>query len=83
MSESTENSIKSPYKSPVKIIGWLFGNAMENFDNLLPIQATTSAAASILTDKSFCPTKQNVIQHWMACVDKNSTSTLQNKTQNF
>ena len=65
-SESTENAIKSPYKSPVKMFGWLFGNPMENFD------MTTSASTS--TDKSFCPTKQNVIQHWMACVDKNRDS---------
>ena len=67
-SESTENAIKSPYKSPVKMFGWLFGNPMENFD------MTTSASTSTSTDKSFCPTKQNVIQHWMACVDKNRKS---------
>ena len=71
-SESTENAIKSPYKSPVKTFGWLFGNSMETFDDLLPIHVTTSASTS--TNKSFCPTKQNVIQHWMACVDKNRDS---------
>ena len=75
MSEVSEVSeaVKSPFKSPVKSIGWLFGDPLENFENLWPIPASSS------TDKSFCPTKQNVIQHWMFCVDKNRDSYLSNK----
>ena len=79
MSEVSEESevseqVKSPFKSPVKSIGWLFGDPLENFDNLWPIPASS-------TDKSFCPTKQNVIQHWMFCVDKNRDSYQSNKNE--
>ena len=63
-SEVSENPIKSPFKSQSDSIGWLFGTSMENFDNF----------GTILTDKSFCPTKKNVIQHWIFCVDKNRDS---------
>ena len=72
VSEVSED-VKSPFKSPVKSIGWLFGDPLESFDNLWPISASSS------TDKSFCPTKQNVIQHWMFCVDKNRDSYQSNK----
>ena len=57
-----------PQKSRFDAIGWLFGNPLETFDDLLPI------GAPISTDKSICPTKQNVIQHWIFCFDKNRTS---------
>ena len=62
-----------PFKSRFQAIGWLFGNPIETFDNLLPM-VTTSASSSKSTDNSFCPTKQNVIQHWMSCFDKKRTS---------
>ena len=77
MSEVSEVSeaVKSPFKSPVKSIGWLFGDPLENFENLWPIPASSSSS----TDKSFCPTKQNVIQHWMFCVNKNRDSYQSNK----
>ena len=71
VSELSE-AVKSPFKSPVKSIGWLFGDPLESFDNLWPISSSS-------TDKSFCPTKQNVIQHWMFCVDKNRDSYQSNK----
>ena len=61
-----------PQKSRFAALGWLFGNPIETFDNLLPMVA--SVASPVSMDKSFCPTKQNVIQHWMACVDKNRDS---------
>ena len=61
------SSSKRPMKSRFQAIGWLFGDPIETFDNL---DLTITDPASF--DK--CPTKQNVIQHWMFCFDKNRTS---------
>ena len=59
-SSSSPSVTKRPKKSRFEAIGWLFGNPIETFDNLLPIVTA--------------PTKQNVIQHWMFCFDKNRNS---------
>ena len=68
LSSASVTKAKRPKISRYQAIGWLFGNPIETFDNLLPMVA--SVASPVSTDKSFCPTKQNVIQHWIFCYDK-------------
>ena len=65
-------TVKRPYKSKSEALGWLFGNPMDSFDSLIPATTTTTPAPS--KDYSFCPTKQNIIQHWMSCMDKTRNS---------
>ena len=60
-----------PKKTRFELIGWLFSNPIATFDNLLPV---VRDPAHDSTDKSRCHTKQNVIQHWMFCFDKNRIS---------
>ena len=62
-------TVKRPYKSKSEALGWLFGNPMDSFNSLIPVMTPASSK-----DHSFCPTKQNVIQHWMACMDKKRNS---------
>ena len=62
------------YKTRSEALGWLFGDPMDNFDSLIP--AMTPASSE---DYSFCPTKQNVIQHWIACMDKTRNSFIYDK----
>ena len=72
MSLSSASVTKRPKISRFQAIGWLFGNPLETFDNLLPL--ATSMASPVSLDKSLCPTKQNVIQHWIFCYDKKRNS---------
>ena len=75
MSSSSASVTKRPKISRFQAIGWLFGNPLETFDNLLPMVASVASVASpVSMDKSFCPTKQNVIQHWIFCYDKKRNS---------
>ena len=62
-------AVQHPFKSRSEALGWLFGNPLDSFDSLIPV--TTPASPK---DYSFCPTKQNVIQHWMACMDRTRNS---------
>ena len=61
-------TVKRPYKSKSEALGWLFGNPIDSFDGLIPVITPASK------DYSFCPTKQNIIQHWMWCIDKTRDS---------
>ena len=72
---SLKATVQRPYKSKSEALEWLFGDPLDSFTNHIPV--TTAQASS--KDYSFCPTKQNVIQHWMFCVDKNRNSYLSNK----
>ena len=58
--ESSPAPSKISFKTKSKLLGWLFGNPLETFDNLV-----TSSSTEI----SF-PTDQNVMQHWMYLVDE-------------
>ena len=70
MSSPLKATVQRPYKSKSETLGWLFGDPIDSFANHIPV--TTAQASS--KDYSFCPTKQNVIQHWMACMDKTRNS---------
>ena len=61
-------TVKRPYKSKSEALGWLFGNPLESFNSFIPL------TTPLLKDYSFCPTKQNVIQHWIYCMDKTRNS---------
>ena len=61
-------TVQRPYKSRSEALGWLFGNPMDSFDSLIPVTPPSSM------DYSFCPTKQNVVQYWMNCMDKTRNS---------
>ena len=74
MSLSSASVTKRPKISRFQAIGWLFGNPLETFDNLLPLPLAASVASPVSLDKSLCPTKQNVIQHWIFCYDKKRNS---------
>ena len=69
MSSSSTTLPKRPYKSKSEALGWLFGNPIDSFNSLIPVITPAS-----LKDYSFCPTKQNIIQHWMSCMDKTRNS---------
>ena len=61
-SSNAENSSKASrisFKTKFKQFGWLFGNPLETFDNLI----------STSTEISW-PTDQNIMQHWMYLVDE-------------
>ena len=64
MSKESSPSPKISFKTKFKLLGWLFGNPLETFDNLV-----TSSSTEI----SF-PTDQNVMQHWMYLVDERRDS---------
>ena len=66
MSSPAKATVKRPYRSKSEALGWLFGDPLDSFATNVPI--TTAL------DYSFCPTKQNVIQHWIACMDKTRNS---------
>ena len=66
---SASATVKRPYKSKSEALGWLFGNPIDSFNSLIPVITPAS-----LKDYSFCPTKQNIIQHWMSCMDKTRNS---------
>ena len=68
MSSPAKATVQRPYKSRVEALGWLFGNPLNSFENLVTIAPASSM------DYSFCPTKQNVVQHWIACMDKTRNS---------
>ena len=61
-------TVKRPFKSKSEVLGWLFGNPIDSFDSLIPVTAAPAL------DYSFCPTQKNVVQHWMACMDKTRNS---------
>ena len=61
-------TVKRPYKSKSEALGWLFGNPLESFKSFIPV------TTPLLKDYSFCPTKQNVIQHWMFFMDETRNS---------
>ena len=61
-------TVKRPFKSKSEVLGWLFGNPMDNFNSLIPLIPATAK------DYSFCPTKKNVVQHWISCMDKTRNS---------
>ena len=65
-------TVKRPYKSRSEALGWLFGDPIDSFADLFPV--TTTTAPTSTKDFSFCPTKQNVVQHWIACIDKTRNS---------
>ena len=52
------------FKTKFELLGWLFGNPLDSFDNLVP-----SISASRSTDISW-PTEKNVMQHWIHLVDE-------------
>ena len=65
---SSPATVQRPFKSRSEALGWLFGNPMNSFNSLAP---TISPASK---NYSFCPTKQNVVQYWMECMDKTRNS---------
>ena len=68
---SSPSPVKRPFKTRSEALGWLFGDPIDSFANN-HVQVTTTPAFA--KDYSFCPTKQNVIQHWMSCMDKTRNS---------
>ena len=69
--ESSEESSSSKlFKTKFKLLGWLFGNPLEKFDNLV---ITPSTSESSSTDIPW-PTEQNVMQLWMHLVDEKRDS---------
>ena len=62
-SSSVSKSSKTPFKTKFEIFGWLFGNPLETFDNLVTSPSTL-----------VWPTDQNVFQHWMYLVDERRDS---------
>ena len=59
-------TVQRPFKSRSEALGWLFGDPIDSFASF-----ATPASSK---DYSFCPTKKNVVQHWMACMDKTRNS---------
>ena len=68
-SPSNTTTVQRPFKLRSEALGWLFGDPIDSFAN--HIQVTTTPATK---DYSFCPTKQNIVQHWMARIDKTRNS---------
>ena len=68
MSSPSKATVKRPFKSRSEALGWLFGDPIDSFADHIPVTSTPAK------DYSFCPTKQNIIQHWMYCVDKTRNS---------
>ena len=68
MSSASKVTVKRPFKTRSEALGWLFGDPMDSFDCLIPVITPASK------DYSFCPTKKNVVQYWMACMDKTRNS---------
>ena len=63
-------NVQRPFKSRSEALGWLFGKPLDSFNSLAPL----TTVPALPEDYSFCPTKQNVGQYWMACVDKTRNS---------
>ena len=61
-------TVQRPFRSKSETLGWLFGTPLDNFKDNIPV------TTALMKDYSFCPTKQNVVQHWMACMDKTRNS---------
>ena len=59
---------KSPFKTRYESLGYFFGQPLESFDNLLPVQPSTSAIATAK------PTDLDVIRHWMYQEDQSRTT---------
>ena len=70
MSSPVKATVNRPFKSRFEALGWLFGDPIDSFANHIPVTSTSASEK----DYSFCPTKQNVVQHWMACMDKTRNS---------
>ena len=62
-------TVRSPFKTRSEALGWLFGNPLDSFDSLISVTTPPSSK-----DYSFCPTKKNVVQHWISCMDKTRNS---------
>ena len=77
MSSTSKATVKRPFKTRSEALGWLFGDPIDSFANHIPV--TTPASVK---DYSFCPTKQNVVQHWIACMDKTRNSFIQSPNKN-
>ena len=69
MSSPSKATVKRPFKSRYETFGWLFGDPIDSFANHILVTSTPASK-----DYSFCPTKQNVVQHWMACMDRTRNS---------
>ena len=70
-SSSTPTPPKTLFKTKFKLLGWLFGNPLETFDNLLP--ATSPSTSGSHLDIPL-PSDQNILQHWMYLVDEKRDS---------
>ena len=70
MSSASKETVKRPFKTRSEALGWLFGDPIDSFANHISVTSTPASAK----DYSFCPTKQNIVQHWMACIDKTRNS---------
>ena len=64
--ESPPKAKKSP-KTRYESLGYFFGQPLESFENLLPVQPSTSAIAPK-------PTDLDVIRHWMYLEDQSRTT---------
>ena len=70
----SSDTVKRPFKSRSEALGWLFGNPLDSFNSLISVTTPPSSK-----DYSFCPTKQNIVQHWIACMDKTRNSFIYDK----
>ena len=69
---SSSTPSKKSFSTKFKLLGWLFGNPLESFDNLVPVNATPSTSGS--QQDIPLPTDQNILQHWIYLVDERRDS---------
>lgn len=75
---------KSPFKPRYEAIGWMFGNPLADFNNLLPVKEpgpstsksqTPSSLSEVAMDMDkILPSNLDVINHWIFVCDKTRTS---------
>ena len=70
--ESSSNTPSKTFKTKFKLLGWLFGNPLQTFDNLIPAKSPSTSGSSS-ADISM-PTDQNILQHWIYLVDESRDS---------
>ena len=63
-STTPSNLASKTFKTKFKLLGWLFGNPLQTFDNLIP------ATFPSTSDDIPMPTDQHILQHWMYLVDE-------------
>ena len=72
----TPKGKRSPFKTRYESLGYFFGQPLESFENLLPVQPSTSAIAPK-------PTDLDVIRHWMYQEDQSRTTRSHNNVNNI